>query len=51
MGSATVPKIESGQDTSRTNWLPHMQIHRKINTISVHFKMEIKKMCCYNFAL
>ncbi|CAH1103497.1 unnamed protein product [Psylliodes chrysocephalus] len=29
MGSATVPKIESGQDTSRTNWLPHMQIHRQ----------------------
>ncbi|CAG9864813.1 unnamed protein product [Phyllotreta striolata] len=29
MGSSTVPKIESGPDTSRTNWLPHMQIHRQ----------------------
>nr|XP_023016677.1 mothers against decapentaplegic homolog 4 isoform X1 [Leptinotarsa decemlineata] len=30
LGSTTVPKIESGQDTcSRTNWVPHMHMHRQ----------------------
>ncbi|KAJ8986286.1 hypothetical protein NQ317_009996 [Molorchus minor] len=30
MGPSTVPKIESGPDTcSRSNWLPHMHMHRQ----------------------